>query len=86
MMELLTNADAWMAFVTLTALELVLGIDNIIFISILVDRLPEKKREFGRRLGLFMAMFVRRFARCAIMVNWAHRTAIHGLAPRDLGP
>jgi predicted tellurium resistance membrane protein TerC len=59
MIELLTNADAWIAFVTLTALELVLGIDNIIFISILVDRLPEKKREFGRRLGLFMAMFMR---------------------------
>lgn len=59
MLELLTSADAWMAFVTLTALELVLGIDNIIFISILVDRLPEKRREFGRRLGLFLAMFMR---------------------------
>jgi predicted tellurium resistance membrane protein TerC len=59
MLELLTSADAWMAFLTLTALELVLGIDNIIFISILVDRLPEKRREFGRRLGLFLAMFMR---------------------------
>lgn len=59
MLELLTSTDAWIAFVTLTALELVLGIDNIIFISILVDRLPEKRREFGRRLGLFLAMFMR---------------------------
>jgi predicted tellurium resistance membrane protein TerC len=59
MLDLLTSADAWFAFLTLTALELVLGIDNIIFISILVDRLPEKRREFGRRLGLFLAMFMR---------------------------
>jgi predicted tellurium resistance membrane protein TerC len=59
MPELLMSADAWMAFLTLTALELVLGIDNIIFISILVDRLAEKRREFGRRLGLFLAMFMR---------------------------
>lgn len=59
MMELLTSADAWLAFCTLTALELILGIDNIIFISILVDRLPEKRREPGRRLGLFLAMFTR---------------------------
>lgn len=59
MLELLTSTEAWIAFVTLAALELVLGIDNIIFISILVDRLPEKRREFGRRLGLFLAMFMR---------------------------
>ncbi len=59
MVTLLTSPDAWIAFFTLTALELVLGIDNIIFISILVDRLPGSKREFGRRLGLFLAMFMR---------------------------
>ena len=59
MMELLTDPQAWMAFATLTALELVLGIDNIIFISILVAKLPHEKREFARRLGLFMAMFMR---------------------------
>jgi len=58
-MELLTDPQAWIAFATLTALELVLGIDNIIFISILVDKLPPEKREFARRLGLFMAMFMR---------------------------
>lgn len=59
MLELLTDPQAWIAFATLTALELVLGIDNIIFISILVDKLPAAKRGFARRLGLFMAMFMR---------------------------
>ena len=59
MMELLTNPQAWIAFATLTALELVLGIDNIIFISILVDKLPPARREMARRIGLFMAMFMR---------------------------
>jgi predicted tellurium resistance membrane protein TerC len=58
-MELLTDPQTWMAFATLTALELVLGIDNIIFISILVDKLPPEKREWARRMGLFMAMFMR---------------------------
>lgn len=58
-MELLSSPEAWIAFATLTALELVLGIDNIIFISILVDKLPKERREFARRLGLFMAMFMR---------------------------
>ena len=59
MLELLTNPQTWIAFATLTALELVLGIDNIIFISILVDKLPPARREVARRLGLFMAMFMR---------------------------
>jgi len=59
MIELLTSPEAWIAFATLTALELVLGIDNIIFISILVDKLPKARQEFARRLGLFMAMFMR---------------------------
>ena len=59
MLELLTNPQTWIAFATLTLLELVLGIDNIIFISILVDKLPRARREMARRLGLFMAMFMR---------------------------
>ncbi|WP_300453680.1 TerC family protein [Accumulibacter sp.] len=57
--SLLANPQAWLAFATLTALELVLGIDNIIFISILVDRLPPVAREKARKLGLFLAMFLR---------------------------
>lgn len=59
MLELLTDPNNWIAFATLTALELVLGIDNVIFISILVDRLPPERREFARKLGLFAAMFMR---------------------------
>lgn len=59
MIELLSDPNAWIAFITLTALELVLGIDNIIFISILVDKLPESQRALARRLGLFFAMFTR---------------------------
>ena len=59
MLELLINPQTWIAFATLTLLELVLGIDNIIFISILVDKLPKAKQEVARRLGLFMAMFMR---------------------------
>jgi predicted tellurium resistance membrane protein TerC len=59
MMELLASPQAWIAFGTLTLLELVLGIDNIIFISILVDKLPKEKRELARRIGLFMALFMR---------------------------
>ncbi|MFY9315816.1 MAG: TerC family protein [Burkholderiales bacterium] len=58
-MELLLDPQAWIAFATLTALELVLGIDNIVFISILVDRLPPERREVARRIGLFLAMFMR---------------------------
>ena len=58
-MELLTNPEVWIAFATLTLLELVLGIDNIIFISILADKLPAAQRERARRVGLFMAMFMR---------------------------
>jgi predicted tellurium resistance membrane protein TerC len=59
MIELLSDPQAWIAFLTLTALELVLGIDNIIFISVLVDKLPDKQRDSARRAGLFLAMFMR---------------------------
>lgn len=59
MHEFLFDPQIWLAFATLTALELVLGIDNIIFISILVDKLPAHQREMVRRLGLFLAMFMR---------------------------
>ena len=59
MLELATDPQAWIALATLTALELVLGIDNIVFISILVDKLPKAQQAQARRLGLFMAMFMR---------------------------
>lgn len=59
LVNLLADPQMWIAFLTLTALELVLGIDNVIFISILVDRLPPESREKARKLGLFLAMFMR---------------------------
>ncbi|EHR72790.1 membrane protein TerC, possibly involved in tellurium resistance [Burkholderiales bacterium JOSHI_001] len=59
MIELFSQPQTWIALATLTALELVLGIDNIIFISILVDKLPPERREMARKIGLFMAMFMR---------------------------
>src|SRR5688572_10786386 len=59
MMELLTDPQAWVAFLTLSALEIVLGIDNIIFISILVSRLPPERRETARVTGLALAMLTR---------------------------
>ena len=58
-MDWLTNPEAYAALVTLTILEIVLGIDNIIFISILSDRLPESQQARARTLGLFLAMFTR---------------------------
>ncbi len=58
-MELLTDPNVWIAFFMLAALEIVLGIDNIIFISILVGRLPAEKRDLARRLGLGFAMVSR---------------------------
>lgn len=59
MFEWLASPEAWMALGTLAALEIVLGIDNIIFLSILVGRLPEHQRAFARRVGLSLAMIAR---------------------------
>lgn len=59
MFEWIASPEAWIALGTLTALEIVLGIDNIIFISILVGRLPEHQRDFARRTGLGLAMIAR---------------------------
>lgn len=58
-MELLSNPEIWIAFATLTILEIVLGIDNIIFISILTGRLPEHQQAKGRYIGLSLAMVMR---------------------------
>ncbi|MDH4194943.1 MAG: TerC family protein [Nitrospirota bacterium] len=59
MFEWLASPEGWIALGTLTALEIVLGIDNIIFISILVGRLPERQRALARRTGLGLAMMAR---------------------------
>lgn len=59
MLELLFSPEAWIAFATLTALEIVLGIDNIIVIAILVSKLPAHQRQAGRLMGLGLAMLTR---------------------------
>lgn len=58
-MEIFLNPDAWIALLTLTFLEIVLGIDNIIFISIVTRKLPPEKRKRATKIGMFLAMFMR---------------------------
>ncbi len=58
-MEWISDPNAWVAFLTLTALEIVLGVDNVVFISILAGKLPPEKRAKARQVGLGLAMFMR---------------------------
>ena len=58
-MEVFLNPDAWIALLTLTFLEIILGIDNIIFISIVTGKLPEEHRKKATKIGMFLAMFMR---------------------------
>ena len=58
-LEWTTSAEGWIALLTLTVLEIVLGIDNIVFISILAGKLRAEERERARRLGLMLAMVLR---------------------------
>jgi|CXWL01.1.fsa_nt_gi predicted tellurium resistance membrane protein TerC len=88
-MEILAAPELWVAFFTLTLLELVLGIDNIIFISILCDKLPPEQRNKARRVGLFLAMFMRigLLSVLSLIVGlvtpWFH-VGQHGVSGRDL--
>jgi predicted tellurium resistance membrane protein TerC len=59
MTEIISNPNAWIALFTLTFLEIVLGIDNIIFISIVTGQLPPEKRKRATKIGMFLAMFMR---------------------------
>jgi predicted tellurium resistance membrane protein TerC len=70
-MEWLTSPEAWIALTTLTLLEIVLGVDNIIFISILVGRLPEAQRQRARLLGLGFAMGTRILL--LLLITWIMR-------------
>lgn len=88
-MELLLDPNAWIAFAMLTALEIVLGIDNIIFISILVGRLPAGQRDRARRLGLGFAMVSRLLL--LLSLTWVMGLTAdlflvlgHGISGRDL--
>src|SRR5262245_732932 len=88
-MEMLADPQVWLAFVTLTALEIVLGIDNIIFIAILVARLPPAQQPRGRTIGLGLAMLTR--IALLLSITWVMslqaeilHIANQGLSGRDL--
>ncbi len=88
-MEWLADPNAWIALVTLTTLEIVLGIDNIIFISILVSRLPEHQRDKGRIIGLALAMITRILL--LLSLAWVMKLTApfitlfdHGVSGRDI--
>jgi predicted tellurium resistance membrane protein TerC len=88
-MEVLLDPNLWIAFFMLTALEIVLGIDNIIFLSILVGRLPESQRDSARRLGLGFAMLTR--VMLLLSLSWVmgltadlFTVAGQGISGRDL--
>lgn len=88
-MEWLSNPEIWVAFLTLTALEIVLGIDNIIFISILVSRLPKAQQPKARFFGLALAMVTRILL--LLSIAWVMRLTDvlftvmdHGVSGRDL--
>ena len=88
-MEWLTNPEIWVAFLTLTALEIVLGIDNIIFISILVARLPKEQQPKARFFGLALAMGTRILLLLSIawvmrLTNDLFSIMDHGVSGRDL--
>lgn len=72
-MEFLLDPTVWAAFVTLCVLEIVLGIDNLILLSILTDKLPPHKRKTARRVGLIVALFAR-IALISLIFALAHLT------------
>src|SRR5689334_15838997 len=83
-MEFLFSAESWAALVTLTVLEIVLGIDNIIFISILAGKLPENQRHRARTLGLALAMGTRILL--LLSLTWIMRLTrpLFTLGPQDI--
>ncbi len=88
-MELLTSLDAWIALITLTVLEVVLGIDNIVFISLLASKLEQGQQARARTLGLSMAMLMR--IAMLMLIVWIGRLTMplfsigeHGVSGRDL--
>ena len=88
-MDLLTNPDVWIAFLTLCALEIVLGIDNIVFISILSHKLPIEQQQKARRTGLLLALFMR--IGLLFSISWIMRLTAplftvsgQGISGRDL--
>ena len=78
MFEWITDPNAWVALGTLTALEIVLGVDNIIFISILSGRLPAEQQPRARFLGLLLALFGRVVLLLSLtwLIETVHRQSI----------
>ncbi|MBE2290392.1 MAG: TerC family protein [Chitinophagaceae bacterium] len=70
-MAWLTNPEIWISLITLTVLEIVLGIDNIVFISILTGKLPHHQQEKARKVGMGLAMFTRILL--LLSINWVMR-------------
>src|SRR5688572_25453242 len=70
-MEWMTTAEGWIALLTLTVLEIVLGIDNIVFISILAGKLRKEERERARKVGLMLAMLIR--VGLLLSITWVMR-------------
>lgn len=88
-MDQLGNSDVWISLLSLSAMEIVLGIDNIVFITILVGRVEESKRAFARRLGIGMALGTR--LGLLFTLSWIMKltkplftVASHSLSGRDL--
>jgi len=83
-MEWLNDPQVWIALATLTALEIVLGVDNIIFISILVGRLPEAQRNRARTIGLLLAMGTRILLLFSLSWMMTLTSPLFGLFGRDI--
>ncbi len=88
-MDWMTNPELWIAFLTLCALEIVLGIDNVIFISILAGKVPKHQQDSARLIGLGLAMFMRILL--LLSISWIARLTDplftifgHGFSGRDL--
>ena len=87
--ELLSNPNAWIAFLTLSGLEIILGIDNIIFISVIANKLPHEIREKVRRFGLMFALVTRILLLLSLSWVMSLTTPLfsisdHGISGRDL--
>jgi predicted tellurium resistance membrane protein TerC len=89
MMDWVSNPDIWISLLTLTLLEIVLGIDNIVFISILAGKLPADQQARARTLGLGLALITRVLLLCALawmvkLTNPLFKLGTHGVSGRDL--
>ncbi|TWR30527.1 TerC family protein [Mucilaginibacter pallidiroseus] len=88
-MEILSSPETWISLITLTFLEIVLGIDNVIFISILADKLPKEQQDRGRKVGMGMALITRILL--LLSLNWVmtltaplfHMSGWFGITDKD---